>query len=130
MSMVDDRQLLAAFVRERSAEAFGELVARHVDLVHSAARRQARDEHEAEDITQAVFVVLARKAGTIRDGRMLGAWLLKAAHFAARDVRKLAARRRRHEQEVSSMKAEAVMPPDLEWERLSPHVDGALARLS
>src|SRR4051795_10216112 len=103
MSMVDDRQLLAAFVRERSPEAFETLVARHVDLVHTAARRQARDEHEAADITQAVFIVLARRAGSIRDGRLLAAWLLRAAHFVARDARKAAARRKKHEQEVSGM---------------------------
>src|SRR5437763_654391 len=112
MNMVDDRQLLAAYVRERSAEAFGELVGRYVDLVFSAARRQARDGHEAQDITQAVFIVLARRAGTIRDGRLLAAWLLKTTHLVARDVRKAAARRRKYEQEVSGMRGGAVLPVD------------------
>ena len=117
-------------MRENSAEAFAELVARHIDLVHSAARRQSRNEHEAQDITQAVFLVLARKAGTLHDARRLPAWLLKTAHFAALDARKAALRRRKHEQEVSSMNAEAVPPPDPEWDRLSPRIDGALAKLS
>ena len=60
----DDDQLLQAYARERSEEAFRELVRRHLPLVQGVARRQAGiDAHLADDVAQRVFVALARKAG-------------------------------------------------------------------
>jgi DNA-directed RNA polymerase specialized sigma24 family protein len=65
MSGQDD-ELLARYVRDGSEAAFTELVARHVGLVYATARRLVGNPAHAEEITQAVFVILARKAGSLR----------------------------------------------------------------
>src|SRR4051812_41899774 len=61
-AMTPDAQLLARYVRDRSQEAFGELVARHLALVYASARRQVGNEALAQDVTQAVFIMLERKS--------------------------------------------------------------------
>src|ERR1017187_310416 len=62
MSELDDHQLLAEFARENSEAAFAALVQRHVNLVYSTALRSTGNAHAAEEISQAVFIILARKA--------------------------------------------------------------------
>src|SRR5436305_393184 len=95
---MDDLNLLAEYVATGSHAAFERVVGTHINLVYSAARRQLSDRHLAEDVTQAVFVVLARKAPSLIERQYpLAGWLLSATHYAARDAMKLAARRRRHE---------------------------------
>ena len=74
--MTDDGQLLQQYTRERSESAFGELVTRHIDLVYSAALRVAGgDSHLAEDVTQMVFIDLARKALSLPCDIVLAGWL-------------------------------------------------------
>ena len=65
MTISDDSQLLGTFVRNGSPDAFRGLVDRHINLVYGAARRQTHDSHYAEDITQAVFIVLAQRARSV-----------------------------------------------------------------
>ena len=62
MSEPDDHQLLVEFARDNSEPAFAALVQRHVNLVYSSALRSIGNAHAAEEITQAVFIILARKA--------------------------------------------------------------------
>jgi len=64
MPELTDHELLADFARTGSEEAFGALVTRYVNLVYSTALRATGNAHHAEEITQAVFVILARKAAT------------------------------------------------------------------
>jgi len=102
---MDDWQSLSEFVRTGSSAAFGQLVSRHLDLVYSTCRRvlPARDAHLAEDVTQAVFVILAKKAHTIRRPASLVGWLHNTARYVAANASRVAANRRRHELEAAQM---------------------------
>ena len=71
--MLTDTELLRRYVEDRSEAAFGELVARHVNLVYSTALRLVGgDEQLACDVAQSVFTDLARKGRTLRQESMLG----------------------------------------------------------
>ena len=98
-----DADALHAYVTTASSEAFASLVRAHVDLVYTAARRQVRDAHLADDVTQAVFVILARKARSIRAANLLPGWLLRTTRYAALNATHLAARRRHHERQAAAM---------------------------
>src|SRR5947209_8200467 len=100
---MDDAQLLEQYVRSGSHEAFREIVARHLGLVYATALRQVHDKHMAEDVTQAVFIVLARKAATLTRERVLAAWLMNTAKYASRDAIKSQMRRRKYEVRAAEM---------------------------
>jgi RNA polymerase sigma factor (sigma-70 family) len=82
-----DSHLLERFVRQGDEAAFTELVQRYGALVLRVCRRQLHDDHEAEDAFQATFLVLARKAASIRQRESLGAWLYGVAYRIARRLR-------------------------------------------
>lgn len=132
----DDRQLLARYVGDADQAAFEALARRYAGLVYSAAKRRMRDGDLAHDVTQVVFLVLAKKAATIRTTTVLSAWLLKATRYTANNMSKSEYRRRRREQEVASEKAEeaasSVSPANSakdEWDQVAPLLDDALASL-
>ncbi len=96
-----DRQLLERFTARRDAAgeaAFAALVTRHGPMVLDVCRQLLGDRHHAEDAFQAVFLVLARKARSIRDPDLLGTWLYGVALRTARKARARLDRRRRHEE--------------------------------
>ncbi|MFO0797211.1 MAG: sigma-70 family RNA polymerase sigma factor [Gemmataceae bacterium] len=101
----DDGPLLARFAADRDAAAFAALVRRHGPLVLAVCRRVCGHPQDAEDAFQAVFLVLARKAGGLRDPGRLGNWLYGVAAKVASRARRAAARRRVRE-------VQAVDPPD------------------
>jgi RNA polymerase sigma factor (sigma-70 family) len=123
----DDFELLTAYVREGSESAFAALSERHVHLVHSAAWRQVNDAHVAEEITQAVFILLAKKAHTFRKGVILSAWLLRATRFTATNVLVSQYRRTRREQEAVQM--QTTDADEHQWEEIAPLLDEAMAGL-
>lgn len=103
--MVEDSALLNEFCEKKVEEAFSELVRRHVDLVYSVALRHVGfDSHLAEDVSQEVFCVLARKATSLRKEVVLGAWLCRTAHFVAKNLMKKERRRQIREKEAEQMR--------------------------
>lgn len=124
---MSDAQLLREFVRSHSDAAFARLVENHVNLVYSTALRMVRDAALAKDVTQSVFIQLARKAPTIREGNALSGWLYRVTHCqAANAVRAKQTRRR--------LETEAMMQAQLEanaaWELIESDLDEAMATLN
>ena len=126
---MDDMALLREYAARNSEAAFETLVSRRVNFVYSAALRQVRDPHLAEEITQAVFIILAQKAGRISDKTILCGWLFKTTRFAAIAQTRADAKRRRREQEAHMQSELQPSAPDLFWEQMSPLLDEALATL-
>jgi DNA-directed RNA polymerase specialized sigma24 family protein len=88
IQVLDDHELLREYVRDRSQDAFRELVDRHLAMVDGAARRMVRDNHLAEDVAQWVFRTLAEKAGTLRRHQVIGGWGCQTTrHLAMHAVR-------------------------------------------
>lgn len=129
--MNDDMALVREFVASQSEPAFTALVERHIGLVHAAARRQVGDAHLAQEITQAVFIILARKAAALGPGTILSAWLYRATLYAAADALKIQRRRQRREQEahLQSILNEPSPEADSAWRQMSPLLDEAMSNL-
>lgn len=129
---MDDFILLQSFVNERSDAAFGELMRRHVDLVYSAARRRTADAHMAEDVTQAVFLVLARKAGELRRGVVLPAWLLHVTRMTAANALRQRRNQTNIERKAAAMTNESTesTAASAEAARVLPLLDDAMANLA
>jgi len=98
--MINDMELVRQYARCKSEEAFATLVSRHVNLVYSVALRQVRDAHLAEDITQTVFIILARKAGSLTSKTLVSGWLYQTARYASAKALIMQRRRQQREQDA------------------------------
>ena len=136
--MNDDLTLLRDYARGNSEEAFAALVSRHVNLVYSVALRQVRDPHLAEEITQAVFIILARKAASLGPKTILSGWLCRTARYASANALTIQRRRQRREQEAFMQSQLDQVQDDLSrrseaeaetWTQIAPLLNGALEQL-
>ncbi len=129
--MPDDAELLRRYAKDKSEEAFAELVRRHLNLVYAVALRQVGgDAHLAQDVAQTVFTALARKATALARRPVLGGWLYRTAQYAAIDVVRAETRRRAREQEAQMIHEDDNNPetaPD--WEKLRGVLDHILSEL-
>jgi RNA polymerase sigma factor (sigma-70 family) len=99
--MSEDMALVREYAANQSEDAFEQLVARHVNLVHSVALRRVGNAHLAQEVTQAVFIILARKAGSLGPNTILSGWLYRTTRYAAADALKIRRRREQREQEAT-----------------------------
>jgi RNA polymerase sigma factor (sigma-70 family) len=125
--MPADKELLCRYAKGRDESAFAELVRRHLSMVYSAALRQvAGDTHLAEDVCQAVFSDLARKAGQLSGRASIAGWLYTSARFAASKTVRLEVRRRNREDAAAVMNPET---PNIPWAELRDLLDAAMNEL-
>ena len=123
-----DGQLLECFLTRRDEAAFEALVRRHGPMVLGVCRRVLGNPHDAEDAFQATFLVLARKAASVRPQEAVGNWLYGVAYRTALKARALTARQSARERELREVpRPEA--PGDGPWQELLPLLDRELSRL-
>ena len=123
-----DADLLAQFHADREQRAFAELVRRHGPMVLGVCRRVVGTAADAEDAFQAVFLVLARRTGDVRQPELLGHWLYGVAYRVARKARRVAARRRGREVPMANVPERFELPREA-FPELGGILDEELARL-
>ena len=128
MPELTDHELLADFARSDSEEAFAALIARYLNLVYSTALRFTGNSHHAEEIAQAVFIILARKAAGLSPRVVLSGWLYQTTRLTAANFVKGELRRQRREQEAY-MQSTLNEPDTTAWEQIAPLLDDAMGRL-
>src|SRR4051812_8000652 len=122
-----DGALVEAFVRRRDEAAFEALLRRHGPMVLGVCRAVLPNEADAEDAFQATFLVLARKAASVRDAASVCAWLHGVAYRTALRARTDFTRRRKHEGQVTP--PEATPPQDLTWREVQRVLHEEMVRL-
>jgi uncharacterized protein (TIGR03435 family) len=127
MPDAQDMELVREFARNHSEAAFTELVKRHIPLVYSVALRYTRQADDAQDVTQAVFIIFAQKAAALRPKVVLTGWLYETTRFTAMNF--LTGKSRRHAREQEAYMQSTLTDTRAEWELLEPHLEAAMSRL-
>src|SRR6266571_3766168 len=123
---MDDMELMQEWVDHGSEDAFRSIVDRHVNLVYSTARRLVSNPHEAEEVTQTVFILLARKAHSLSKETVMAGWLYRATRFAAAQMLRTESRRHQRLEDLSKMDP---TKPDSVWKQIAPLVEEAMSHL-
>lgn len=123
-----DGELLACFVEQREEDAFAALLRRHGPMVLGVCRRILGDIHDAEDAFQATFLVLVRKAASVRPREAVGNWLYGVAYRTALEARGKIARRHARERQMDDL-PQPEAKPEAGWHELLPLLDQELHRL-
>ena len=129
MQATEHSALLRQYVENHSDEAFALLVAQHINLVYSVALRQVGNPHQAEEITQAVFIILAKKAAELRHNKALSSWLFQAAYLTANNFVRSEIRRHCREQEAFMQSSLNESGTGI-WASIAPSLDTAVAGLN
>src|SRR5688500_11874252 len=126
-----DIELLNLHLEHGDDDAFAQLVRRHAGWVHGMARRRLRDSAVADDVTQAVFILLHRKRPRVPNDRALVRWLHRAAWYATEVAARAARRRKTHEAEAAMIReADRASEEDrMMWDQLAPLLDELVGRL-
>ena len=129
MPDANDMELVRGYARQNSEAAFAELVRRRINLVYSVAMRFTGNPGDAEDVTQAVFILLARKAAGLSNRTVLTGWLYETTRLTAAGFLRGQKRRRIWEQEAY-MESNLNAPDSGHlWRQLAPHLEAAMSRL-
>jgi RNA polymerase sigma factor (sigma-70 family) len=126
--MSDDFEVLREHIERGSEEAFRTLVERHSGMVHGVALRVVGNEHLAQEITQAVFVILARKAASLRRGTILAGWLYRSARFVALEALRAEQRRQQHHERFAQMNSRSDSASV--WDQIAPLLEEAMGHLA
>jgi RNA polymerase sigma factor (sigma-70 family) len=126
---LSDGQLLSAFIDQRDEAAFAALVRRHGQLVLGVCRRLLPRLPDAEDAFQATFLVLVRKAASIKSRETVAGWLYGVAYNTALKARALNAKRGARERQVPEMPDPEAVQPEARWQELQPLLDRGLSGL-
>jgi RNA polymerase sigma factor (sigma-70 family) len=124
----DDIALLRQYAERNAESAFATLVEKYVNLVYSTALRSVGNSHAAEEITQAVFIILARKARSLSQGTILSGWLYQTARLTAANFLRAEIRRQHREQEAYMQSLLNELEPEV-WPQIAPLLDAAMERL-
>ena len=130
MQSTDDSALLRQYAENNSEEAFAALVTKYINLVYSVAMRSVGNPASAEEITQAVFIILARKAGQLRNDKALSSWLFKTTQLTANNFLRSELRRQSREQEAHDVQTILNEPEPELWPKIAPLLDNAVAALN
>jgi RNA polymerase sigma factor (sigma-70 family) len=129
LGSLPDRDLLERFVGSHDESAFTVLIERHGPMVNGACRRALANRHDAEDACQATFLVLARKAESLRKKESLGSWLHGVALRVAAGLKREAIRRKSREQRVDPPAPANPAADDVTWREVQAVLDEELGRL-
>jgi len=120
-----DGQLLASFIEQKDEVAFEALVRRHGPMVFGVCRRVVGNHHDAEDAFQATFLVLARKASSVRPRERVANWLHGVALRTAMKAKTMTTKRRGREKQLTEM-PEPEAAQQGRWRDLQPLLDQEL----
>ena len=124
-----DMELVREYADSGSEEAFSALVARHLNLVYSVALRRLGNPHQAQEICQVVFIILARKAGRLPQRTVLSGWLYETARLTAANYLRGEARRSHREQEAHMQSIAEDSESDA-WVKVAPLLEEAMTHLN
>ena len=122
--------LLHEFVDLHSESAFAELVRHHLNLVYSIALRHVGNAADAQDVTQAVFIILAKKAAQLRHRSGLTGWLYETTRFTSTRLLRTRVRQSARDQEAYMQSTLNEPEVDAAWRQLAPHLEDAMSRLA
>jgi RNA polymerase sigma factor (sigma-70 family) len=128
MPELDDIALLRQYAENNSELAFAQLVGRHVNLVYSVALRNVGDPHAAQEISQAVFIILARKAKSLSSKTILSGWLYQTTRLTVANFLRGEIRRQKREQEAF-MQSTLNESESETWFQIAPILDDAISKL-